>query len=90
MIVVGNPRSSQPVIVSRPGEAGDDGEDGEGEGAAEEEGVDAGNVCSQSQNAFENDGKGMGKFILTAAELAGTTFPEELMIHPLGIPAAEV
>ena len=45
--VVGKPRSSHPVTVSRPGEAGDGGEDGEGEGAAEEKGVDAGNVCCE-------------------------------------------
>ena len=32
-------------MVSRPGEAGEGGEEGEGEGTAEEEGVDAGNVC---------------------------------------------
>ena len=41
--VVGKPRSSQPVTVSRP-EAGASGEDGEGDGAAEEIGVDAANV----------------------------------------------
>jgi hypothetical protein len=35
-------------------------------------------------------GQGLGWRILTAAELAGTTFPEEVMIHPLGIPADEV
>ena len=32
----------------------------------------------------------MGWCVLTAAELAGTTFPEEVIIHPLGMPAAEV
>lgn len=46
VLVVGNPRSSQPVMVSRPGEAGEGCEDGESEGAAEEERVDAGNVYS--------------------------------------------
>lgn len=35
-------------------------------------------------------GQGLGWRILTAAEFAGTTFPEEVMIHPLGIPADEV
>lgn len=39
--VVGKPRSSQPVMVSRPGpEAGEGREDAEGERAAEEVGVD--------------------------------------------------
>ena len=34
--------------------------------------------------------EGMGRSILTAAEFAGTTFPEEVITHPLGIPAADV
>ena len=33
---------------------------------------------------------GFGKTILTAAEFAGTTFPEEVIIQPLGIPADDV
>jgi hypothetical protein len=41
-MVVGKPRSSQPVVVSRP--TADGGEDGEGEGPTEEEGLDIGNV----------------------------------------------
>jgi hypothetical protein len=36
------------------------------------------------------DQERIGRSILTAAELAGTTFPEEVMIHPLGIPADDV
>jgi hypothetical protein len=35
-------------MISRPGEAGEGSEEGEGEGTAEEEGVDAGNVCSKN------------------------------------------
>lgn len=44
VIVVGKPRSSQPVTVSRP-YAGDGGEDGEGEGPGEEVDVDGAKVC---------------------------------------------
>ena len=33
---------------------------------------------------------GRGRCLLTAAELAGTTFPDEEIIHPLGTPAEEV
>ena len=32
----------------------------------------------------------MGRSVLTAAELAGSTFPDDVMIHPLGIPAGDV
>jgi hypothetical protein len=78
-------------MVSRPGEAGDGGEEGEYEGAAEEEGVDAGSVWqNQGQQLDRDDIKMGGGSILTAAEFAGTTFPEDVMTHPLGIPADEV
>lgn len=44
VIVVGKPRSSQPVIVSKPS-AGEGGDDGEGEGPGEEIDVDGAKVC---------------------------------------------
>ena len=37
-------------MISRPGEPADGCEEGEGEGATEEEGVDAGNVYSSISN----------------------------------------
>lgn len=39
-------------MVSRPGGPGDGGEEGEGEGAAEEDGVDAGNVWKQEVSTW--------------------------------------
>ena len=88
VLVVAKPLSSQPVIVSRIAPEGC--EEGEDNGAAEEEGVDAGNVCEYVSRVKGGGWRGGEKRLRTAAELAGTIFPDEVMTHPLGMPATEV